>query len=392
MAAFATTNRAPGVYIQEVALPGPIPGVGTSIVGFVGPARNGPVAEPVLLTNWSQFTETFGADDAAGPYMSDVYAAYAVRGFFENGGATCCFVRVGPAEGTPAAADYRTAIDALRRVDEVTLLCVPDMAGNADIQKHMIEHCESMEDRFAILDAVAGVADSDTAAALQAVTNQRAGLGSDRGYAALYFPWVKVADPLSGSQILVPPSGHIAGVYARTDATRGVHKAPANESLRGVRGVERVLTDDEQGPLNEQGINVIRSFAGRGIVVWGARTLAPQDRTQWRYVNVRRLLIFIEESIQEGTQFAVFEPNDLALWQQVKRQVTEFLTRVWRDGALFGATPDEAFRVRVDEELNPPGVRALGQLVIEVILYPVTPAEFVVFRIIQQPGGPQVQE
>jgi hypothetical protein len=171
-----------------------------------------------------------------------------------------------------------------------------------------------------------------------------------------------------------------------------VHKAPANEQLSGVIGLRHVLTDDEQGPLNELGINVLRWFSGRGVVAWGARTLAPASRTQWRYVNVRRLLNFIEESIQEGTQFAVFEPNGLPLWQTVKRQVTEFLTRVWRDGALFGATPDQAFRVRVDEELNPPGQRALGQLVIEVLVYPVTPAEFVVFRIIQRPGGPDVQE
>jgi uncharacterized protein len=127
-------------------------------------------------------------------------------------------------------------------------------------------------------------------------------------------------------------------------------------------------------------------------VIWGARTIAPPDRTQWRYVNVRRLLLFLEESIQEGTQFAVFEPNDLPLWQTVKRQVTDFLTRVWRDGALVGATPDAAFRVRVDAELNPPSVRALGQLVVEVVVFPVTPAEYVVFRVIQQPGGPTVQE
>ncbi|NTU80479.1 MAG: phage tail sheath family protein [Chloroflexales bacterium] len=390
MAAFSTINRAPGVYIQEVALPGPIPGVGTSIVGFVGPARKGSVAEPVPITNWSQFTEMFGEADAAGPYIDKVYAAHSVRGFFENGGATCYFVRAGDAAATPD--DYKAAIDSLRRVDEITLLCVPDMAGSADVQKHMIEHCETMEDRFAILDSAPPAPNSNTTAALEAVRNQRAGLGSERGYAALYFPWVQVSNPLVSGQILVPPSGHIAGVYARTDATRGVHKVPANEALRGVRGVERVLTDDEQGPLNELGINVIRLFSGRGIVVWGARTLSPKDRTHWRYVNVRRLLLFVEESIQEGTQFAVFEPNDLALWQQVKRQVTEFLTRVWRDGALFGATPDDAFRVRVDEELNPPGVRALGQLVIEVILYPVTPAEYVVFRIVQQPGGPLVQE
>jgi phage tail sheath protein FI len=171
-----------------------------------------------------------------------------------------------------------------------------------------------------------------------------------------------------------------------------VHKAPANESIAGVLDLERKLADDEQGPLNEASVNVIRNFPGHGILVWGARTLAPKDRTQWRYVNVRRLLLFIEESIQEGTQFAVFEPNNSGLWATVKRQVSDFLTRVWRDGALIGDTPGDAFKVRIDAELNPPSIVALGQLIIEVIVYPATPAEFVVFRIIQQPGGPSVEE
>ena len=184
----------------------------------------------------------------------------------------------------------------------------------------------------------------------------------------------------------------VAGLYARTDTARGVHKAPANETLRGALGLEKVLTDDEQGPLNEAGINALRFFPGRGVVVWGARTVAPEDRTQWRYVNVRRLLLYIEESIREGTRFAVFEPNNQALWQTVQRRVADFLTRVWRAGALVGSTPEEAFRVRVDEELTPADQRALGQLVIEVIVYPVTPAEFVEFRVIQQPGGPSVEE
>jgi uncharacterized protein len=160
--------------------------------------------------------------------------------------------------------------------------------------------------------------------------------------------------------------------------------------IRGVLDLERVVTEEEQGPLNEDGINMIRSFPGRGAVVWGARTISLS--TQWRYVNVRRFLLFVEESLKEGTLFTVFEPNTPTLWGQVKRQVTEFLTRQFAAGALVGATPDEAFAVQVDEELNTPAVMALGQLIIKVTLFPATPAEFVVFRIIQQPGGPLVEE
>jgi phage tail sheath protein FI len=280
---------------------------------------------------------------------------------------------------------YSNAIDELKKVDDVNILCIPDRTDQ-EIQAKMIAHCEKMQDRFAILDPQPN-ATPDLTTTPGGIGAQRNLVNSDRGFAALYYPWIFISNPVVAGQIKVPPSGHIAGIYARTDFTRGVHKAPANEPMSGVLALERTLTDDEQGPLNETGINVLRSFPGSGIRVWGARTIAPKDITQWRYVNVRRLLLFIEESIQEGTRFAVFEPNNLALWAKLKRQVTEFLTRVWRDGALFGATPDQAFRVRVDEELNPPSVRALGQLVIEVIVFPVTPAEFIVFRIIQKPGG-----
>ncbi len=277
---------------------------------------------------------------------------------------------------------FRAGIDALERVDDVNILCVPDRADQ-EIQAYMIAHCEKMQDRFAILDPGLNV-DPD------GIKAQRDLLNSDGGYAAIYYPRIVIPDPLGGGRVTIPPSGHVAGLYARTDNDRGVFKAPANDALRGVVDLERTLTDGEQGPLNESGVNVIRFFTGRGVRVWGARTISTS--AQWRYVNVRRLLLFIEESIQEGTQFAVFEPNNLELWGKVKRQVSDFLTRLWSEGALFGATADDAFSVRIDEDLNPPSVRQLGQLIIEVKLFPTTPAEFIVFRIIQQPGGPVVQE
>lgn len=280
------------------------------------------------------------------------------------------------------ANDFMAGIDALRNVDEVNILCVPDRTDQ-DVQLHMIDHCESLGDRFAILDPLPR---ADSAA----ITTQRDLLGSDGGYAALYYPRIIISDPRAPARIAVAPSGHVAGLYARVDDARGVFKAPANEALDGVLDLERTLVDETQGPLNEHGINVIRRFPGRGAVVWGARTISTA--TPWRYVNVRRLLLFIEESIQEGTQFVVFEPNTPALWEQVKRQVSEFLTRQWTAGALVGLTAEDAFQVICDASLNPPASMALGQLVIEVRLYPAPPAEFVVFRIIQRPGGPEIQE
>ncbi|MBZ5529864.1 MAG: phage tail sheath subtilisin-like domain-containing protein [Acidobacteriia bacterium] len=288
------------------------------------------------------------------------------------------------------ANQYRKGIDALEKIDDVNILCVPDASADntiqASIQQYMIDHCQKMKDRFAIIDSIPKAQPSN------GVVTQRNNLSTDNGYAALYYPWIYIDDPSGDGQLLVPPSGHVAGVYAQTDNDRGVHKAPANVKITGARGVELTLNDFDQGPLNEQGVNVLRVFKGRGVIIWGARTVAPASITAWRYVNVRRLVTFVEESIQKGTQFAVFEPNDLPLWQKLKRQVSDFLTGVWRSGALVGATPDKAFSVRVDAELNPPSQVALGLLVIEVKIYPVTPAEFVVFRIIQQPGGPSVQE
>ncbi len=274
---------------------------------------------------------------------------------------------------------FQKGIDTLKNVDDVNILCVPDRTDK-DIQSYMIAHCETMQDRFAILDPQRGASPTN------GLLTQRNGLqASDGGFAALYYPQIAISNPVADGHVFVPPSGHVAGVYARVDDAQGVHKAPANESIRGVLDLERILSDADQGPLNDLGINVIRAFSSSGIRIWGARTIST--RTQWRYVNVRRLLLFLEESIQEGTQFAVFEPNDLSLRQKVVRLVTDFLTRAWRDGALLGASPEEAFRVRADEELNPPDVRALGQLVVEVIVVPTTPAEFIVFRIISDPTG-----
>lgn len=203
-------------------------------------------------------------------------------------------------------------------------------------------------------------------------------------FAAMYYPWVKVANPReNGKAIAVPPCGHMMGIWSRTDETRGIHKAPANESPRGVLGLAYDTNFREQEMLNPRGINCIRKFRNRGTLVWGARTLAQLDDTEWRYISVRRLMSYIERSIEEGTQWAVFEPNDEDLWARVTRTVKNFLERIWRQGALYGSTPDEAFYVKCDAELNTPETMKLGLLYIDIGVAPVRPAEFIVFRISQ---------
>jgi phage tail sheath protein FI len=635
MCAFQTTNRAPGVYIQEIDVQGPIPGVATSIAAFVGPSRNGPFGTPERLTSWTQFNDTFGDSQPESPYLVQprFYVANAVEGFFANGGSTCWFVRASTAErasrafqdgagndtlvvtakeegqagnqitvaindqpnirttqivnenapitqglndqvtlqssadatkfsvgdrvevddaanppetsiiedvdngiivletalanqfgaGTIRHADlvanqrrirvenaggidpgsvielnrgvaagptelcvvdavesatgfltlappglanaydlaagdvpvdtrefaliidgqtfdrlsmdprhsryfrtavnsdlvevtapdppnaspppddmpvvvnpavplqngadddlfalgggeFKKAIDALRKVDEVSIVCVPDR-WDQDVQQYLIEHCKNMQDRFAVLDPPRGLSTTEVQTHVRGnPVAQTTGLTAENGFAAIYYPWIKVSDPLgeNGDRMLVPPSGHVAGLYGRVDSDRGVFKAPANEPLARALDLERRLEEADIGLLNEQGINVIRTL-----------------QTQWRYVNVRRLLLFIEESIQEATEFALFEPNEPTLWETIKRQVTGFLTPLWAAGALFGATPEDAFSVRVDEELNPPALRSLGLLVVEVVVCPTTPAEFIVFRVIQRPNGPVVEE
>jgi Bacteriophage tail sheath protein len=301
---------------------------------------------------------------------------------------------------TITAANYRAGIDALKKQSDVNLVCVPDAVPNGSpfpftaadtqgVQAYVVAHCEQMQDRFAILDCSEIRANTTDFTAL---TTQRQGLSSSNGYGAFYFPWIAIASPFGNGNIFVPPSGHLAGVYANNDNTVGVFKAPANEQITTALAAEVVVTNGMQGPWNDVGINVIRSFPNEGVLVWGARTIAPPDITAWRFVNVRRLVTYIEKSIQDGTRFAVFEPNNQTLWQQVKRLVTDFLFGQWSEGALFGDTADQAFRVQVDEAINPPAIRALGELVVQVTLVPTTPAEFIVFQVIQDITGASLQE
>jgi len=290
--------------------------------------------------------------------------------------------------------ENREGLGALVSLDNVTLLCAPDIVGGVvnkffdesvikTVQGMMIKHCEQMKYRFAILDS------PESCKTAQSIRDWRLNIGHDNSYAALYYPWVEVADPFEeGKKRLIPPSGHIAGLYARVDSERGVHKAPANEQLAGVIGLPINVNSAEQETLNPEGINCIRAFPGRGIRVWGARTLSLTDKS-WKYINVRRLFNYVGASIDRDTQWTVFEPNDEKLWAKVRRNISAFLRNVWRSGALYGSSPEEAFYVRCDETLNDNYTRSVGQMICEIGLRPVFPAEFVIFRISQWagPGG-----
>jgi hypothetical protein len=293
----------------------------------------------------------------------------------------------------------RRGINGLALREDVTIVMVPDLVTAAalkddegkpngkydlgmyqSVQTAMITHCEQHGNRMAILDPPPGLGVSEMA-------TWREDVGYSSAFATLYYPNIMIQNPLQKTaadpdQIMVPPCGHVAGLWARTDSTRGVWKAPANDTLRGLLGLERNITMAEQTMLNPVGINCIRPFGTRGTRVWGARTLAEAGG-DWRYINVRRLFNMIETTIMEGTQWAVFEPNDMKLWEGVKRTLNAFLRGLWRDGALFGATAEQAFFVKCDAENNPRESIDEGKLIVEVGIAPVKPAEFVIFRISQ---------
>lgn len=289
----------------------------------------------------------------------------------------------------------RAGIDGLKALDDVTMVAVPDLmmayqvgdidlAGVKEIQTAVLNHCESMKYRFAVLDAPSPPTSPMSPQKVETWRQEEAGF--DTKFGALYYPWIEVADQTgaNGKARAVPPCGHIAGIYARVDGERGVHKAPANEVVMGAVGLPVNVTKGEQDGLNPKGVNCIRSFPGRGIRVWGGRTLASD--AAWRYINVRRLFNYVEASIEAGTQWVVFEPNNQDLWARVARDLRAFLRGVWRSGALFGRTPEEAFYVKVDEENNPRESRDLGILNIEIGMAPTKPAEFVVITFTQWAG------
>ena len=414
----ATSYLAPGIYVEEVPSGArPIEAVGTSTAAFVGAAPNGEARlnEAVAVNNWSEFLRMFTTPEST----EHSALAQAVYGFFLNGGGRCYVVNVGPGQAIVGDAKGRKGLDLLEAIDEVAIVAAPGYVDAAS-QDALLSHCEKLRDRFAILDApsldgtmsivqltqVAQVgaeprkgkaAEGDAPAGASASTpssSPKGGLrarASDGGYGAVYFPSLRVRNALNSSQTVeTPPSGYIAGIYARSDAERGVHKAPANEVVRGALGLTYQVTQQEQESLNPNGVNCIRFFLNEGIRVWGARTVAASS-SEWRYVPVRRLFNMIEESIGRATRWVVFEPNDVSLWKRIIRDVRAFLMLLWCQGALMGRSPDQAFFVKCDEETNPQEVIDAGQVVILIGIAPVKPAEFVIFRIGQGVAGTQVE-
>jgi uncharacterized protein len=370
------SQQAPDVYLEDTFRLPKRSVFTTGVPVFLGlmskpseSIRKASKLEPHMLSLWVHFGPHIGT-----PYK-DCWLAYAVRGFFENGGRRCYVVvlKDGSAESLWAG------LGAIAHHNTIDLVCAPDLVKNREsafeLQQMVVDHCETSGDRFAILDSRLG--DSK-----EKVWEQWSAIDGSSG--AIYYPWVRVHG-FDGRPALVPPCGYIAGVYARTDYGRGVHKAPANEVLRGVLGLERLLTNEDQAFLNPKRVNCIRAFPGRGIRVWGARTLSGNDA--WTYVNVRRLFLTAIRWIDWHMGAVVFEPNDARLWARIERELNGYFLQVYRRGALKGRTPQEAFYVKCNAQTNPPEVRELGQVVTEIGLAPAVPYEFVVVRLIHGASG-----
>lgn len=287
-----------------------------------------------------------------------------------------------PLPPLPDGTIYKTGLQGFEQVDEIAIVVAPDYHETASLDTELIAHCTLMRDRFVILHSRPGI---DTLANINNIRPPQ-----DTTFAAFYFPWIKVFNPLINQDSRIPPSGHIAGIYAKTDIERGVFKAPANEVVVGARSVEFQVTKREQDILNPRGVNCIRVFPARGIRVWGARTASTN--TLWKYISVRRYFLYVGETIDEGTQWVVFEPNDEKLWARVNQTITQFLVTEWRNGALMGTKPAEAFFVKVDRTTMTQSDIDNGRLICIIGLAVVKPAEFVIFRLAQFQGGSEITE
>ncbi|NKZ10879.1 phage tail sheath family protein [Mycolicibacterium septicum DSM 44393] len=377
-------EQPPGVEIEEVG-GHIIAGVPTAICAFVGSCAQGPAEDPVRVTSYAEFESTFGGLSA------DSGLGYAVQDFFANGGGSAIILRLVAKDGVLTETDYVGAgfedadkgIYALAKVDLFTLLCLPPPVPDGDLPqtvwKAALAYCARRR-AFLIVDAPGGATPSTVTAwpAEHGLTGGAARNG------AVYFPRIRRLDPLrNGAAGDFAACGAVAGVMARTDADRGVWTAPANAGLAGVSGLTVVLTDGQNGTLNASGINCLRTFPGRGPVVWGARTLAGTDalHDEFKYVSVRRLALYIEESVYRGTQWAVFEPNGEPLWTQLGRSVGAFMQNLFQQGAIQGQTAKDAYFVRCDRTTMTQDDIDQGLVTVMVGFAPVKPAEFVIIRI-----------
>ena len=333
-----------------------------------------PPGTPVLCTTFGDFTRAFGGFSDNPDHNNLVHGLF---GFFNNGGTRCWVLTA------HSLADLRNPLSLipLEPIEEISLVVAPGIIDPV-VQSNLVDHCTRLTDRFAILDA-------PDISANETPSEENVKSVHNTDYAAVYFPKIKVfdlatqlKDPDSDGEAYFFPSGHIAGIYSRVDHQRGVHKAPANEVIMGATAAKFQISRNVQDGLNPIGVNCIR-FINDNITVWGARTVGGDANADLKYVNVRRTLIFLRKSIDQGTQWVVFEPNDRTLWAKIVRNITAFLTVVWRDGALFGSTPQEAFYVKCDDETNPPEDRDIGRVTTEIGVAIVRPAEFVIFRISQ---------
>jgi hypothetical protein len=366
------TYQSPGVFREDVfqkpkaSLPTGVPG----FVGFTIPQDDGSFNVPVALHRKEEFPDKFESLDNS--YLEDV-----VSGFFDNGGISCY---VAPADANEGKNGLISALDALAPLTDLDLVAVPDamtlpLSDAQSVQQAVLAHCADQGNRFAILDAIR----DDQAGNLTSHRNMILTGQKEPVNGALYYPWIKTA-----AGRIIPPCGHIAGIYARTDGKAGVHKAPANEEVRGIIDLETVIDDDIQKQLNPESINCLRAFPGRGIRVWGARTLGRDPA--WRYINIRRLVLTLIRWLDANMSWAAFEPNTERLWMRIRRELGVHLEKLWRSGALKGETAEQAFYVKCDAETNPAEEREAGRTVTEIGLAPASPAEFIVVRIMHRAG------
>jgi len=352
-----------------------VDGVATSIAGFAGMARRGPFETVVAIDSLLEFESTFGGFDDR---LANPFLAPAVAGFFANGGRRCWVVRVASGEDAALVGDIDpisrrgTGVHALAGVDEVSIVCAPGVSS-IDAQQAIIAHCEDLGDRVAILDTAPNASASEVLA-------QRSAIASAAGFGALYHPWVVIPAP-GGESLPVPPSGHVAGIWARVDAQIGSWRSPVG-SVQGVTALAQSVSVAQYESLNAAGVSAIREFPGRGIEVFGARTVSSDS--DWRYVPVRRFAVFLEESIAEGTSWAVFEPNDEPLWASLRDGVEDFLLALWRDGALEGTRTSDAFFVRVDRTTMSAADIAAGRTIIVFGAAVVVAGEFVILRVVHE--------